>query len=49
MIGLVGIVIALVLFLVLVYKGWSSYWVAPVCAIIVAVFNKMGPSQLVGA
>lgn len=49
MIGLIGIIIALVLFLVLVYKGWSSYWVAPVCAIIVAVFNLMSPTQLVSA
>lgn len=49
MIGLIGIIIALVLFLVLVYKGWSSYWVAPVCAIIVAVFNLIEPSQLINA
>lgn len=38
-IGLLGIVVALVLFLLLVYKGWSSYWVAPICAVIVAVTN----------
>lgn len=38
-IGLIGIIIALVLFLLLVYKGWSSYWVAPLCAVIVAVTN----------
>ncbi len=47
--GLVGIIIALVLFLVLVYKGWSSYWVAPVCAIIVAIFNRMLPTTVVNA
>lgn len=49
MLGLVGIIIALVLFLVLVYKGWSSYWVAPVCAVIVAVFNQMSPSEVVNS
>lgn len=40
-IGLIGIIVALVLFLLLVYKGWSSYWVAPLCALIVAVTNKL--------
>lgn len=49
MAGIIGIIIALVLFLVLVYKGWSSYWVAPVCAVIVAVFNKMSPADTVSA
>lgn len=49
MLGLLGIVIALVLFLVLVYKGWSSYWVAPVCAIIIAVFNRMMPTAVLNA
>lgn len=48
-IGLIGIIIALVVFLVLIYKGWSSYWVAPICAIIVAVFNLMTPSAVVSA
>lgn len=49
MLGLVGIVIALVLFLVLVYKGWSSYWVAPICAVIVAIFNQMSPADVVSS
>ena len=43
MIGIIGIVIALILFLVLVYKGVSSYIVAPVCAIIVAATNALDP------
>ncbi len=49
MIGIIGLVIAIILFLILVYKGWASYWVAPLCAIIVAVFNHMGPSQFVSS
>lgn len=49
MLGLAGIIIALVLFLILVYKGWSSYWVAPLCAIVVAVFNLMAPSQVISS
>ena len=40
-IGFMGILIALILFLVLVYKGWSSYWVAPICALIVAITNNL--------
>lgn len=48
-IGLIGILIALVVFLVLIYKGWSSYWVAPICAIIVAVFNLMAPSTVINS
>ncbi|MCU6762089.1 5-keto-D-gluconate transporter [uncultured Roseburia sp.] len=41
-IGIIGIIIALALFMLLVYKGISSFIVAPVCAIIVAVTNSMG-------
>ncbi len=37
--GLIGIIVALVLFLFLVYKGCSSFWAAAVCAVIVAVTN----------
>lgn len=40
-IGLIGIVIALALFMILVYKGWHSYWVAFLCAIIVALTNGL--------
>lgn len=40
-IGLIGIILALILFLGLVYKGCSSYWVAALCAILVAVTNGM--------
>ena len=42
-IGVIGIIVALVLFLVLVYKGVSSFIVAPVCAVVVAVTNAMNP------
>lgn len=48
-IGLIGILIALIVFLVLIYKGWSSYWVAPICAIIVAVFNVMSPATAINS
>jgi len=48
-IGLIGIIIALALFLILVYKGWASHWVAPICAIIVAVFNQMAPEELISS
>lgn len=41
--GIIGIIISFVLFLILVYKGWSSYWVAPICVIIVAVTNMLDP------
>lgn len=46
-IGLIGIVLALVIFLIAVYKGFSSYWAAPVCAIIVAIFNQVAPETLI--
>lgn len=48
-IGLIGIVIALAIFLIAVYKGWASHWVAPICAIIVAIFNKMAPETLISS
>lgn len=48
-VGLIGIIIALVLFLLLVYKGWSPYWVAPVCAVIVAVTNVIDIDPMNGA
>lgn len=38
-VGIIGIIVALALFLFLVYKGCAPYWVAVVCAIIVAVTN----------
>lgn len=37
--GLIGIIVALLLFLYLVYKGCSPFWVAVFCAIIVVVTN----------
>lgn len=40
-IGLIGILIAMVLFLVLVYKNCIPYWVAIVCVIIVALTNRL--------
>ena len=49
MVGLIGIIVALVLFLILVYKGWSSYWVAPICALVVGVTNLMSPSVFISA
>ena len=41
--GLIGILVSLVLFILLVYKGWSVLWVAPICAVLVAVTNSMDP------
>ena len=40
-IGLIGILVAMVLFLVMVYKNCVSYWVAILCAIIVALTNEL--------
>lgn len=37
--SLFGIVLGLVLLMVLAYRGYSIIWVAPVCAIVVAVFS----------
>ena len=48
-IGLIGIVIALAIFLICVYKGYASHWVAPICAIIVAVFNGLAPESLISS
>lgn len=43
--GYVGIILALAIFIVLVYKGWKNYYVAPICVIIVSVFNEMNPIE----
>ena len=40
-IGLIGILVAMVLFLVMVYKNCVSYWVAILCAIIVALTSQL--------
>lgn len=42
-IGIIGIVIALALFALLVYKGYNVLYVAPICVIIVALTNKLSP------
>ena len=42
-ISIIGIIAALILFMILVYKGISSFIVAPICAVIVAVTNAMNP------
>lgn len=42
-IQIIGIIIALLLFLILVYKGVSSFIVAPICAIVIAVTNGLSP------
>lgn len=41
--GLIGIIAALVIFLILVYMGFSSYYVSAICAVIVAITNTMDP------
>ncbi len=48
-VGLIGILVALVLFLVLTYKGFSAYWTAPVCAAIVAATNLIAPVTAINA
>ena len=40
-ISLLGIVIGLVLLIYLAYKGHSIVWVAPVCAVVVAIFSGL--------
>lgn len=47
--GLVGIVLGLLLFLVLVYKGNSPFWCAALSAAVIAVFNLMAPADAIGA
>lgn len=39
--GIIGIIVAMVLFLVMVYKNCVPYWVAILCAIIVALTNQL--------
>lgn len=48
-VGLIGIIIALAIFLICVYKGYASHWVAPICAIIVAIFNGLAPEDLINS
>ena len=40
-IGLLGIFLALILFIVLVYKGCLSYWAVMICVAVVALTNQM--------
>lgn len=42
-IGLIGIIVALLVFLILTYKGFTTYYVAAIAAIIVAVTNSLNP------
>lgn len=44
-VSIIGIIIALALFMILVYKGISTFIVAPVCAVIVAVTNAISPLE----
>ena len=44
-ISLIGILVGLVLLILLAYKGHSIIWVAPVCAVLVAVFGGMNILQ----
>lgn len=41
--GIIGIVVALALFMFLVYKGYSILYIAPICVLIVAVTNELSP------
>lgn len=40
--GLIGIVVALALFMFLVYKGCASYWAVIISVIVVALTNRIG-------
>lgn len=42
-IGLIGIIVALIIFLLLTYRGFSTFYVSAICAIIVAVTNSLNP------
>lgn len=42
-IGLIGIIVALIIFLLLTYKGFSTFYVSAICAVIVAVTNSLNP------
>ncbi|HCX65602.1 MAG TPA: hypothetical protein DHN33_10380, partial [Eubacteriaceae bacterium] len=42
-IGLLGIILGLLVFLVLTYKGFSTYYVAAISALIIAVTNSLNP------
>ncbi|MDR1902124.1 MAG: hypothetical protein LBQ88_07595 [Treponema sp.] len=44
-VSIVGILVALFLFLFLVYKGWSVLYVAPLCVLIVAVTGGINPLE----
>lgn len=46
-VGLIGIIIGLVVFLVMVYKGNSAFWSAAISAAIIALFNWMKPADAV--
>lgn len=47
--GLIGIILALVLFLVLTYKGHSVFWTSAVCAAVVVLFNWMDAATAIGS
>jgi H+/gluconate symporter-like permease len=41
--SIIGIIVALFLFLFLVYKGWSVFYVAPLCVLVIAVTGGLNP------
>jgi len=41
--SIIGIIVALFLFLFLVYKGWSVFYVAPLCVLVVAIIGGLNP------
>ena len=43
--GIIGIVIALAIFLYGAYKNVSVMWLAPLCGIIVAITNGLNPTD----
>lgn len=45
--GIAGIIIAVALFILLVYRGWRNLYIAPICVVIVCLFNQMNPVEAV--
>jgi H+/gluconate symporter-like permease len=45
--GIIGIVVAIALFIILVYKQWSVFWASALCAIVVAVTNGFFDSAVI--
>jgi H+/gluconate symporter-like permease len=43
--GFIGIIVAMLLFVFLVYRGWSVFYVAPLCVLLIAVTSGLNPIE----